>query len=48
MEQAQGYGWGLPPDYSTHGHFVDWPIHLLHWFMALLFVGWLAFMLYAL
>jgi cytochrome c oxidase subunit 2 len=40
------YGWWLPPDISVHGHEIDTIITLLHWFMALLFVGWGAFLVY--
>ena len=40
------YGWWLPPDISVHVHEIDQIITLLHWFMALLFVGWGAFFLY--
>jgi len=38
------YGYGLPPDISVHGPGIDQLIHILHWFMVLLFVGWGIFM----
>lgn len=34
------YGYGLPPDISVHGYQMDRLIHVLHWFMGALFVGW--------
>jgi cytochrome c oxidase subunit 2 len=48
MEKTFKYGWGLPPDISTHGPQIDNIINLLHWFMLVLFVGWGIFMLLAL
>jgi cytochrome c oxidase subunit 2 len=42
------YGWWLPPDISTHGAKIDQLILILHWFMALLFIGWGAFFVYCL
>lgn len=48
MQKTFEYGWGLPPDISTHGPQIDNIIHLLHWFMLLLFVGWGLFMAVAL
>ncbi len=42
------YGLWLPPDISTHGYQVDRLINVLHWFMALLFVGWGIFFTYCL
>ncbi len=42
------YGWWLPPDISTHGAGVDRLIDTLHWFMAIIFVGWGIFFLYCL
>lgn len=42
------YGWWLPPDISTHGAGVDRLIDILHWFMAVLFVGWGVFFAYCL
>ncbi|MBI4115517.1 MAG: cytochrome c oxidase subunit II [Candidatus Omnitrophica bacterium] len=38
------YGWGLPADISTHGAAIDRLIYVLHGFMAVLFVGWLIFL----
>ena len=34
------YGWWLPPDVSVHGAKIDQLMSVLHWFMALLFIGW--------
>ena len=45
---AAGYAWWLPPDASEHGESIDSLIVIVHWFMALLFVGWGAFFLYCL
>ena len=42
------YGWGLPFDASVSGHVVDNLIYIVHIFMAVLFVGWLAYLLTAL
>lgn len=42
------YGWWLPAQISTHGDQIDNIITILHWFMALLFVGWGAFLVYTL
>jgi cytochrome c oxidase subunit 2 len=42
------YGWGLPVDISTNGWEIDRLITILHVFMAVLFVGWLCFLLYTL
>ena len=42
------YGWGLPPNVSTYGGAIDQLIHVLHWFMLALFVGWGLFLLYCL
>ncbi len=39
---------GLPPQASAHAVDVDQLIVLLHWMMAILFVGWGAFFLYTL
>jgi len=39
---------GLPPQASAHAADVDQLIVLLHWVMAILFVGWGAFFLYTL
>ena len=35
---------GIPELASEHGEMVDHMLELLHWFMALLFVGWSAFL----
>lgn len=42
------FGWWLPLNISTHGAGIDQLINLLHWFMALLFVGWGIFLVYCL
>jgi len=42
------YGWGLPIDVSTHGHAVDQLIYIFHGMMAVLFAGWLVFLIMAL
>lgn len=44
------YGYGLPPAVYKHNYAfqVDLLIHVLHWFMALLFVGWGTFFVYCL
>jgi cytochrome c oxidase subunit 2 len=42
------YGWGLPIDISTNGWEIDRLIIVIHAIMAVLFAGWLAFLLYAL
>jgi cytochrome c oxidase subunit 2 len=42
------YGWWLPPDISIHGAKIDQLMSVLHWFMALLFVGWGVFFVYCL
>lgn len=42
------YGPFMPPDASVHGHKIDQLIHLLHWFMGVLFVGWGIFFVYCL
>ena len=39
---------GLPPQASAHAADVDQLIVLVHWLMAILFVGWGAFFLYTL
>lgn len=48
METTFQYGWGLPPDISTHGPAIDHIIVLMHWFMVVLFIGWGIFMAMAL
>lgn len=42
------YGWWLPPNVSAHGAVIDHLILIMHWFMALLFVGWGIFFIYCL
>jgi len=39
---------GLPPSASAHAGDIDTMIVLIHWLMAVLFVGWGAYFLYAL
>lgn len=41
------YGWGLPIDISTNGFQIDRLIWVVHIFMAVLFVGWFLFLVYA-
>ena len=50
MTPASGslYGWGLPFNASAHGAEIDRLIYVIHVFMALLFVGWFAFLIIAL
>lgn len=49
MEQAKsGFGMWLPEDVSVHGAGVDELITILHYFMAVLFVGWGIFLVYCL
>jgi len=40
------YGYWLPIDISKHGAGIDRLIIVIHWFMAVLFVGWGAFYVY--
>lgn len=47
MEQKIPWWW-LPADYTVHGAGVDRLITVLHWFMAVLFVGWGIFYVYCL
>lgn len=42
------YGWGLPIDISTHGWQIDRLINVIHVIMAVLFAGWVLFLIYAL
>ncbi|MSR76616.1 MAG: hypothetical protein EXS63_00085 [Candidatus Omnitrophica bacterium] len=42
------YGWGLPVNISTHGAAIDHLIYVIHIFMAVLFIGWFIFLIYAL
>ncbi|MBI4353226.1 MAG: cytochrome c oxidase subunit II [Candidatus Omnitrophica bacterium] len=46
--QEKYYGWGLPVDVSVHGWQVDQLIVVVHVFMAVLFIGWFSFLIYAL
>ena len=41
------YRWGMPIDISTHGGEIDRLIFVVHVFMAALFIGWLAFLVYS-
>lgn len=47
MEQPH-YGFWLPPNISTHGAEIDQLISVLHWFMAVLFIGWGIYLVYCL
>jgi len=42
------YGPFLPTDVSEHGYQIDRLIHVMHWFMGVLFVGWGVFFMYCL
>lgn len=42
------YGWGFPPNLSTYGAEIDHLTVVVHWFMAVLFVGWGIFFVYCL
>lgn len=42
------YGFWLPPQVSAHGHQIDNLINIVHYFMAVLFIGWGAFFAYCL
>ena len=42
------YGYWLPPDASAHGPQIDHLIVWMHAFMAVIFLGWLAFFLFCL
>jgi cytochrome c oxidase subunit 2 len=42
------YGYWLPPDISQHGAQIDSLMNTVHWFMAVLFVGWGIFFLWCL
>ena len=42
------YGWGFPVNISAHGAGIDNLINVTHLFMLVLFVGWSAFIIYAL
>ena len=39
---------GMPPNFSEHGYQIDHIIEFCHWFMAVLFLGWLAYFTYVL
>ena len=45
---ATGFDWWLPIDASSHGVGIDRLITFIHWFMAVLFVGWGIFFVYCL
>lgn len=45
---SPNYGWWLPVDLSTHGAAIDQLILVVHVFMAVLFIGWLAFFIFLL
>lgn len=47
MEQPK-YGFWLPPNISTHGAEIDNLISAVHWFMAVLFIGWGLYLVYCL
>jgi cytochrome c oxidase subunit 2 len=42
------YGYWLPPDASAHGPQIDHLLILLHVFMAVIFIGWLGFLVFCL
>ena len=42
------YGWWLPVDISTNGAAIDRLIYIVHILMAVLFIGWFAFLVIAL
>ncbi len=46
--QEKYYRWGLPIDVSVDGYQVDRLINVIHIFMAVLFIGWLIFLVYTL
>lgn len=46
--ETTGYGWGFPPSLSTQSPAIDQLINVVHWFAAVLFVGWGLFLLYSL
>ena len=39
---------GIPELASEHGELLDHMLGFVHWFMAILFVGWSAYMVYVL
>lgn len=48
MTPQNPYGWWLPLNLSSIGPELDRLFYLVHWFMALLFIGWLGFFIYCL
>ena len=46
MEQY--YGWGLPINISAHGGKIDLLIYIFHIAMAVLFIGWMTFLIFTL
>jgi len=48
VEITGQYGASLPPDVSKHGYQIDRLIHVMHWFMGAIFVGWGIFFVYCL
>ena len=42
------FRWQLPLDISEHGHRSDALIEFVHWFMAVLFIGWGIYFIYCL
>ncbi len=44
----KNYGWWLPIDASAHGHQIDLLLNILNVVIAVLFLGWLTFLLYTL
>src|SRR5438309_7722128 len=42
------WSWSLPMDVSVHGAAIDQLISVMHWFMAILFVGWGGFFIWCL
>lgn len=39
---------GMPQNASEHGYLVDHMLEVCHWFMLVLFIGWSAYLMYAL
>lgn len=48
MTPQNPYGWWLPLDASVNGHSIDQLINVIHWFMAVLFIGWGIYLVYVL
>lgn len=46
--EREGFEYGLPIDISTHGAAIDRLISTLHYFMAMLFIGWGIYLVYCL